>query len=154
LCQGLELSLEAGLRAGFPTRLAATYLRAIYDQAFTGVAEGNRLPGVPKTSWYGELAWKDAGGCFGAALETVANGKVRPDDANAAIPAPGYTIVNARVQASQHLHGWHLREYARVNNLFGRTYIGSVILGDSNRRYYEPAPQRNWVLGTSAKYEF
>jgi iron complex outermembrane receptor protein len=158
LRQGLELSLDADLHAGFSARLAATYLRAIYDQAFTGVAEGNRLPGVPKTSLYGELTWKDAGERFGAALETVANGKVYADDANAAAPAPGYAILNARVQARQQLdgqlRGWRLREYARLNNLFDRTYIGSVIVGDSNRRYYEPAPGRNWVLGISAQYQF
>jgi iron complex outermembrane receptor protein len=41
-----------------------------------------------------------------------------------------------------------------VNNLFDRNYIGSVIVGDSNRRYYEPAPGRNWVLGVSAQYQF
>ncbi|WP_323145106.1 TonB-dependent receptor family protein [Massilia phyllosphaerae] len=158
LRQGLELSLDANLRAGFSARVAASVLRAIYDQAFTGVAEGNRLPGVPRTSVYGELAWKDPGERFGAALETVANGKVYADDANSAIPAPGYAIFNARVQASQQLdgpmRGWRLREYARVNNLFDRTYIGSVIVGDSNRRYYEPAPGRNWMLGASAQYQF
>ncbi|MFC5547789.1 TonB-dependent receptor family protein [Massilia aerilata] len=154
LRQGLELSLDAELRAGFSARVAATLLRAIYDQAFTGVAEGNRLPGVPRTSLFGELAWKDAGDRYGAALETVANGKVYAEDANAAQPAPGYALVNARVQANQQLQGWRLREYARVNNLLDRTYIGSVIVGDSNKRYYEPAPGRNWVLGLSAQYQF
>jgi iron complex outermembrane receptor protein len=158
LRQGMELSLEADLRAGFSARLAATYLRAVYDQAFTGVAEGNRLPGVPATSLFGELAWQDPAERFGAALETIANGKVYPDDANAAAPAPGYGIVNARVQAGQRLigqlRGWRLREYARVNNVFDRTYVGSVIVGDSNKRYYEPAPGRNWVLGVSAQYQF
>jgi iron complex outermembrane receptor protein len=154
LRQGLELSLDADLRAGFSARLSASYLRAIYDEAFTGVPEGSRLPGVPKTSLYGELAWKAADGRFGAALETVANGKVYPDDANAATPAPGYGLINARVQAAQQLDCWRLREYARVNNLFDRSYIGSVIVGDSNRRYYEPAPGRNWVLGLSAQYQF
>jgi iron complex outermembrane receptor protein len=158
LRQGLELSLDADLKAGFSARLSATVLRAIYDEAFTGVADGNRLPAVPKTSLFGELAWKDASGRFGAALETVANGKIYADDANAAQPAPGYAIFNARVQASQQLEGrlsgLRLREYARANNLFDRTYIGSVIVGDTNRRYYEPAPGRNWVLGVSAQYQF
>jgi iron complex outermembrane recepter protein len=154
LRQGLELSLDADLRAGFSAKLAASVLRAIYDEAFTGVAEGNRLPGVPRTSLFGELAWKDDGGRFGAALETVAVGKVYPDDANAAIPAPGYMVFNARVQAQQQLGPWRLKQYARVNNVFDRTYIGSVIVGDSNRRYYEPAPGRNWMLGASAQYQF
>jgi len=154
LRQGLELSLDADLRAGFSTRIAASYLRAIYDEAFTGVAEGNRLPGVPKTSLFGELAWQDSDGRLKAALETIASGKVYPDDANAATPAPGYTIFNARVQALQQLGPWRLKEYARINNLLDRTYVGSVIVGDANRRYYEPAPGRNWVLGLSAQYQF
>lgn len=154
LRQGLELSLDADLAAGFTARVAATLLRAIYDEAFTGVAQGNRLPGVPGTSLFGELAWKAADGRIQAGLETIANGKVYPDDANAAIPAPGYAIVNARVQANQQLGAWRVREYARVNNMFDRTYVGSVIVGDSNKRYYEPAPGRNWMLGASVQYQF
>jgi iron complex outermembrane receptor protein len=154
LRQGLELSADADLHAGFSARVAATLLRAIYDEAFTGVAEGNRLPGVPRTSLFGELAWKDADGRLQAALETVASGEIHPDDANAAAPAPGYAIVNARVQANQALGVWRVREYARVNNVFDRTYVGSVIVGDSNKRYYEPAPGRNWVLGASVQYQF
>jgi iron complex outermembrane receptor protein len=109
---------------------------------------------VPKTTLYGELAWKEADGRLGAALETIANGKVYPDDANQATPAPGYMIFNARVQASQQVAGWRIREYARLNNLFDRTYAGSVIVGDSNKRYYEPAPGRNWLLGASVQYQF
>ena len=67
-------------------------------------------------------------------------------------------VAEARVQAMQQpdgvLKGWRLREYVRVNNLFDRNYIGSVIVGDTNRRYYEPAPGRNWMLGVSAAYQF
>jgi iron complex outermembrane receptor protein len=154
LRQGLELSLDAELAAGFSSRVALTALRAIYDTPFGAVPEGSRLPGVPKTSVYGELTWKADSGRIKAALETIANGKVYADDANQATPAPGYAIFNARVQANQQLGGWRLKEYARLNNLFDRAYIGSVIVGDTNKRYYEPAPGRNWVLGASAQYQF
>jgi len=154
LRQGGELSLDADLPAGFSARVAATLLRAVYDEAFTGVADGNRLPGVPRTSLFAELAWKEADGRLQAGLETIASGNVYPDDANAATPAPGYAIVNARVQANQRLGAWRVREYARVNNVFDRTYVGSVIVGDSNKRYYEPAPGRNWTLGASVQYQF
>jgi iron complex outermembrane receptor protein len=154
LRQGLELSLDAELPGGLSSRVAFTALRAIYDQGFGTVPEGSRLPGVPKTSLYGELAWKDSGGALEAALEAIANGKVYPDDANQATPAPGYMVFNARVQASQQARGWRIREYARLNNLFDRRYVGSVIVGDSNKRYYEPAPGRNWVLGASVQYQF
>ena len=36
---------------------------------------------------------------------------------------------------------------ARLENLSGRPYVGSVIVGDANRRYYEAAPGRNWLAG-------
>ena len=154
LRQGAEVSLDTELGAGWNARLALSALHAIYDEGFGAVPEGSRLPGIPKTSFYGEFGWKDVAGRFGAALETIANSRVYADDANSATPAPGYGIVNARVQASQQLGGWKLKQFARLNNLFDRDYVGSVIVGESNRRYYEAAPGRNWILGMSAQYQF
>jgi iron complex outermembrane receptor protein len=154
LRQGLELSVDADWTGGWRGRLALTTLRAVYDQAFGNVPKGSRLPGVPNASLYGELGWQAASGRFGAALETIANGRVYADDRNADIPAPGYALANARVQATQQLGGWRLKQFVRLNNLFDRNYIGSVIVGDSNKRYYEAAPGRNWLLGASAEYRF
>jgi iron complex outermembrane receptor protein len=129
-------------------------LRAVYDQGFGNVRSGSRLPGVPDASLYGELAWKDASGRVGAGLETFASGKAYPDDANAARPAPGYAVFNGHVQARQEYGRWHVKEFVRLNNLFDRTYVGSLIVGDSNQRYYESAPGRNWIMGVSAQYRF
>jgi iron complex outermembrane receptor protein len=154
LRQGGELSLDADWRRNWYGRLALSVLRAVYDEGFGTVLAGSRLPGVPNASLYGELGWKDAGDRYGAALETIANTKLYPDDANQANPAPGYAIANLRVQAQQRLGSWRVKEYARVNNLLDRGYIGSVIVGDSNRRYYEAAPGRNWVIGASMQYRF
>jgi iron complex outermembrane receptor protein len=154
LRRGAEVSLDSTLGAGFSTRIALTVLRATYETGFGSIPAGSRLPGVPRASLFGELAWKDAGGRFGAALETVANGKVYAEDANTEQPAPGYAVVNARVQARQAVAGWRFRQFLRLNNLFDRSYVGSVIVGDANRRYYEAAPGRQWMLGVSAQYTF
>jgi iron complex outermembrane recepter protein len=154
LRQGMELSLDTDLDKGWNTRLAATVLRAIYDEGFAGVARASRLPGVPRTTLYADLGWKDANDRVGGALEAVASGKVHPDDANAADPAPGYAVLNARMQAKQQFGPWRLKQFVRLNNFLDRKYVGSVIVGDSNRRYYEPAPGRNWALGFSAQYQF
>jgi len=154
LRQGGELSVDAELGAGWNARLAMSMLHAIYDEGFGAVPKGSRLPGVPKSSFYGELGWKEAAGRYGAALETVANSRVYAEDTNTAQTAPGYAVVNARIQASQQFGGWRLRQFARLNNLFDRDYVGSVIVGDANRRYYEAAPGRNWLLGVSAQYQF
>ena len=154
LRQGGELSVDADLGAGWNARLALTVLRAIYDEGFGTVLEGSRLPGVPKTSVYGEFGWKEAAGRYGAAVEAIGNGRVYAEDTNTAQPAPGYAIFNARAQASQAWGGWKIKEFVRLNNLFDKQYVGSVIVGDANRRFYEGAPGRNWVAGVSAQYQF
>lgn len=154
LRRGVELSFDTRFGPGLNARVAASALRAVYEDGFGTIPAGNRLPGVPRASLYGELGWTAADGKLNAALETIATGKVNPDDANAARPAPGYGIVNARVQARQEMGEWRFKQFARLNNLFDRDYVGSVIVGDSNRRFYEPAPGRNWVLGVSAQYQF
>ncbi|WP_317203305.1 TonB-dependent receptor [Janthinobacterium sp.] len=154
LRQGVELSLDSNWRYGLSARLALTGLRAVYQQGFGNVAAGSRLPGVPNANLYAELAWKESAGRYGAALETLASGKVYAEDANAEIPAPGYTVLNARVNAQQQLGGWRFQQFLRVNNLLDRTYVGSLIVGDSNKRFYEGAPGRNWQMGASARYTF
>jgi iron complex outermembrane receptor protein len=154
LRQGLELSLDSSWRHGLSTRLALTTLRAIYEHGYGNVLEGSRLPGVPNANLYGELAWKDSADRYGAALEAVATSKIYVEDSNADHPATGYGILNARINASQQWHGWRFKEFARFNNLLDKNYVGSVIVGDANKRYYEAAPQRNWLLGASALYQF
>jgi len=154
LRQGGELSVDAELGAGWNARIAMSMLHAIYNEGFGAVPKGSRLPGVPKSSFYGELGWTEAAGRYGVALETVANSRVYAENTNTAQTAPGYAVVNARVQASQQFGGWRLRQFARLNNLFDRDYVGSVIVGDANRRYYEAAPGSNWLLGVSAQYQF
>jgi iron complex outermembrane recepter protein len=154
LRQGAELSLDTTFGAGLSGRVALTALRAVYDQAFGSVLAGSRLPGVPNANMFAELAWKDTSDHFGAALETVASSKVYAEDANTEIPAPGYAAVNARFNARQESGPWRFKQFVRVNNLLDRKYVGSLIVGDANKRYYEAAPGRNWMLGASVAYTF
>jgi iron complex outermembrane receptor protein len=154
LRQGAELSLDTTLGGGVSGRLALTALRAVYDQGFGSVLAGSRLPGVPNANMFAELAWKDASDHFGAAFETLASSKVYAEDANSEIPAPGYAVVNARFNAKQKLGAWRFKEFVRLNNLMDRKYVGSLIIGDANKRFYEAVPGRNWMLGASAQYAF
>ncbi|MGB9992954.1 TonB-dependent receptor family protein [Massilia sp. SM-13] len=154
LRQGVEVSADSDLGGGFSARLALTALRAVYDQAFGAVQEGSRLPGVPRGTAFGELAWKEQNGRFGAALEAVANTRVYVEDSNSEKAAPGYGVLNLRANASQRSRGWFFREFIRLNNLLDKTYVGSVIVGDSSKRYYEAAPGRTWQAGITAQYSF
>jgi len=40
-----------------------------------------------------------------------------------------------------------LRVFLRIDNLLDRNTIGSVIVNESNGRYFEPAPPRTWLAG-------
>jgi iron complex outermembrane receptor protein len=154
LRRGAEVSVDATFGEGWSARLALTALRATYETGFGAVGAGSRLPGVPSANLYSELAWKDKADRFGAAVEAIASSKAYAEDTNSETAAPGYGTVNARVQAKQAFGGWKLKQFVRLNNLFDRSYVGSLIVGDASKRYYEAAPGRQWMAGVSAEYTF
>ena len=62
---------------------------------------------------------------------------------------------SARTSAMRRGSGtWDLTGFARVDNLFGRRYAGSVIVNEGNARFFEPAPGRTWIAGLSATIGF
>jgi iron complex outermembrane receptor protein len=67
---------------------------------------------------------------------------------------PAYAVFNVRAGFEQKVGTWTLREFARVNNLADRNYVGSVIVGDTNGRFFEPAARRNYLIGASANVRF
>jgi iron complex outermembrane receptor protein len=157
--KGLELAWQDRLPFGFELVLAATVLDARFAQPFTAgtppvaVPAGNRLPGVPGTSLYGELLWRHAPSGFHAGVEARANGKVYVNDANSEAAA-AYTVWNLRAGFEQRGRNWQLAEFVRVDNALDRRYAGSVIVAEANGRYYEPAPGRNWQAGVQASWRF
>ena len=42
----------------------------------------------------------------------------------------------------------------RIDNITDRQYVGSVIIADSNNRFFEPSPGRNYLLGLNAQLSF
>ena len=161
LRQGIELAVDTELSHNWRGRLSVTRLRAIYDVTFvtgTGpsartVEDGKRLPGIPALSAYGELEWTPVGG-IAAAIEAVYRSKVYVEDTNTARPASSYALANLRFTAEQTSGAWSFSEMLRVDNLFDRAHVASVIVGDSNGRFYEPGPERSWYARARASYRF
>ena len=52
------------------------------------------------------------------------------------------------------LGAFELSGFGRVDNLFDKGYIGSVIVGEGNSRFFEPAPGRTWSVGASIAARF
>ena len=158
--RGAEAEWDAPLPNGFNAYASYTYLSAEFaSDATTGVPPqpipaGSRLPGVPQASAFAELAWaKPEWYGINAAVEGQYAGKIYVNDRNTDA-APSYAIANVRLGFEQTTRAWTLREFVRVNNLFDRNYSGSVIVGDTNGRFFEPSPGRNYLAGVSANVRF
>ncbi len=154
---GAELSVDSQFSNNISTYFSYSLLNAKFDSDFTGasglVASGNKIPGTYKTQLYGEIAWKYAPFGFSTALEGRHNSKVYVNDINGDT-APSYTIFNLRAGFEQNLANWNFSEFLRVENMFDKEYIGSVRINDANLRFFEPAADRNYLLGLSANYKF
>lgn len=163
--QGLELALDSRWANNVSSRIAYTLLDARYDDKFTfttappspvtkTVNAGNHLPGVAAQSLFGEVVWKHPASGFHAAVEGMVRDKVYVEDTNTQKAAPAYAIANLRVGVERQYGGLNLKTFLRLDNVFDHQYVGSVIVGDSNGRYYESAPGRTWLAGVSARYSF
>ncbi|WP_447096035.1 TonB-dependent receptor family protein [Pseudomonas sp. CF10PS3] len=158
LRRGFELGLESQLAEHWTTSLAYTRLQATYDSDFvsgtsTAVDKGNYLPGVPQTTLFAELNWKPRD-WVSTAIEGMYRSKVYVEDTNSQHAAPGYSVFNWRARFEQKVEHWTFHQTLRLDNLLDRQYVGSVIVGDSNGRYYEAGPGRSWYAGAGAEYQF
>lgn len=157
LRRGFELSVQRQFNAQWQANLAYTLLDATYDEAFsqgtTSIDKGNHLPGVPQASLFGELIWKPRDG-ISMGLEGQYRSKVYVEDSNDQHVAPSYAVFNWRTRFEQHYGPWTFHQLLRLDNLLDRQYVGSVIVGDSNGRYYEAAPGRSWYAGAGLQYQF
>lgn len=157
LRRGFELGVESQFNEQWSAALAYTYLAATYDSRFAAgsntVDKGNDLPGVPRTTLFGELAWKPVDG-ISTALEGLYRSKVYVEDTNVEKAAPSYAVFNWRTRFEQDLGSWKTHQTLRLDNLLDRQYVGSVIVGDGNGRFYEAAPGRSWYAGAGVEYQF
>ncbi len=152
--RGFEASLQSDLSEQWQTTLVYTRTDARYaDDISQTIESGNRLPGVPLDNLYGELVWKPVSS-ISMGVEGQYRSKVYVDDSNNAKAAPAYAVFNWRTRFEQHVGPWTFHQLLRLDNLFDRQYVGSVIVGDGNGRYYEAAPGRSWYAGAGLEYQF
>lgn len=162
--RGLELTAEQPLAKDWRVVMSATLLDAIYSSAFktctatpcatptTQIAAGRRIPGIARSTLYGELAWEPPQG-WRLALETRRISSIAVNDLNTDTAA-GYTIANVRAGYVTQWNNWRVHAFARGDNLSDRRYAGSVIVNEGNGRFFEPAQGRNVLIGASANMAF
>ena len=156
---GFELAWNGRFDYGLEAAVAYTWLDATFTEPFTTVIStpsvpatvraGNRLPGVPPQTAYGELSGATLRRDSTPGVEARHNGKVYVNDPNTE-SAGSYTVWSLRAGFEQRGRNWRISEFVRVDNVSDRDYIGSVIVSEANNRFYEPAPGRNYLVGVQA----
>ena len=61
--------------------------------------------------------------------------------------ADSYTVFGASLGYTLLASHCDIRTFVSIDNLLDRRYAGSVIVNDSNGRYFEPAPGRTLLVG-------
>ena len=155
---GWELSASGPLASRWHYAVALTRLDARYRSTFatcrappctqpdTIIPSGNRLPATADTGW-AELRWTPRP-AFDVFVQADARGRLYADDANTAW-APGFTTIALGVERRWHVGGRVMTAFVRVDNVFDRSTIGTVIVNDANGRYFEPSPGRGGWIGLS-----
>lgn len=146
--RGLEVSLEGELDARWRYALAGTVLDARDEDS------GWRLAGTALRTGWAELRWSpyaDAGeepqaDTLELFIAASGNSRIAADDANTAW-APGHASVDVGIERRWRVRGQPLKAWLRIDNVFDRGIIGSVIVNEGNGRYFEPAPGRTLQLG-------
>ena len=158
LRQGVELSWNKKLWRDLTAQASYSFIDATFDADISNtdpakvVAKGNYIPGVAKNQAFAALAWQPETG-FNAGLDVRYIDKLYVDDINSDA-APSYTLTSANVGYVWKNADWKVRTFARVDNLFDEEYVGSVIVNDSNGRFFEPADGLNWSAGLSLTKAF
>ncbi|KFC10564.1 putative TonB-dependent receptor [Trabulsiella guamensis ATCC 49490] len=152
--QGAELSLDQQFAENWRMTAAWTWLDATYrtDVCGDGSCNGNRIPGIARNMGFASLGYiPETGWYAGADIRYM--GDIMANDANTA-KAPSWTVVGLNTGYKFDFGKWKMDLFGRVDNLFDRQYVGSVIVNESNGRYYEPSPGRNFSMGLSLAYSF
>lgn len=158
LRQGLELAWNKKLWKDLEISSSYGYLDAKFDAAIPAIGtvkaveKGNAIPGIAKNQASLGLAWKPEQG-FYAGADAQYMDKVYVDDVNSDT-APSYTVASIYTGYAWKYADWGVNGFARIDNLFDKNYAGSVIVNDSNSRFFEPADGRNWSAGIKVSKQF
>lgn len=152
--QGAELSWDQRFAGNWRVNASWTWLDATYrsNVCKSGDCNGNRMPGIARNMGFASLGYVPDEGWY-AGTDARYMGDIMADDHNTA-KAPSYTVVGLNTGYKFNYSNLTVDVFGRVDNLFDKEYVGSVIVNESNGRYYEPAPGRNYGVGVNLAWRF
>lgn len=152
--QGMELGLDQQFGESLRLKAAWTWLDATYRTNVCDDAScnGNRIPGIARNMGYASFGYQPEQGWYaGSDIRYMSD--IMANDENTA-KAPSWTVVGLTTGYKWSYGRMDMDLFGRIDNLFDREYVGSVIVNESNGRYYEPAPGRNYGIGLNLAWRF
>lgn len=152
--QGMELGLDQQFGESWRLKAAWTWLDATYRTNVCDDAScnGNRIPGIARNMGYASFGYQSEQGWYaGSDIRYMSD--IMANDENTA-KAPSWTVVGLTTGYKWSYGRMDMDLFGRIDNLFDREYVGSVIVNESNGRYYEPAPGRNYGIGLNLAWRF
>ncbi|HBV2710027.1 TPA: TonB-dependent receptor [Klebsiella pneumoniae] len=152
--QGMELGLDQQFGESWRLKAAWTWLDATYRTNVCDDAScnGNRIPGIARNMGYASFGYQPEQGWYaGSDIRYMSD--IMANDENTA-KAPSWTVVGLTTGYKWSYGRMDMDLFGRIDNLFDREYVGSVIVNESNGRYYEPAPGRNYGIGLNLDWRF
>lgn len=152
--QGMELGLDQQFGESWRLKAAWTWLDATYRTNVCDDAScnGNRIPGISRNMGYASFGYQPEQGWYaGSDIRYMSD--IMANDENTA-KAPSWTVVGLTTGYKWSYGRMDMDLFGRIDNLFDREYVGSVIVNESNGRYYEPAPGRNYGIGLNLAWRF
>ncbi|APP18979.1 TPA: TonB-dependent receptor PqqU [Klebsiella pneumoniae] len=152
--QGMELGLDQQFGESWRLKAAWTWLEATYRTNVCDDAScnGNRIPGIARNMGYASFGYQPEQGWYaGSDIRYMSD--IMANDENTA-KAPSWTVVGLTTGYKWSYGRMDMDLFGRIDNLFDREYVGSVIVNESNGRYYEPAPGRNYGIGLNLAWRF
>lgn len=152
--QGMELGLDQQFGESWRLKAAWSWLDATYRTNVCDDAScnGNRIPGIARNMGYASFGYQPEQGWYaGSDIRYMSD--IMANDENTA-KAPSWTVVGLTTGYKWSYGRMDMDLFGRIDNLFDREYVGSVIVNESNGRYYEPAPGRNYGIGLNLAWRF
>ena len=174
---GIEVSVRNQHTPHVRSLMSVSTLNATYGQAFTStsvsngiatttyVAAGNSLPAIPKRQLFGSWQWSEKGFApagqkpalgLEASVDLISRSSMWANDANTATAAnyglaAGFVQINARIRQRYQIGAARVEAFLGIDNLTDKASIGSVIINQSSKQYFEPGLPRNWLLGVQSQ---
>ncbi|MFN0186133.1 MAG: TonB-dependent receptor family protein [Aquabacterium sp.] len=155
---GAEASMAWQALPTLRLQASASVLRARYQDRFLTctalpcnapsvvVAAGNRIAGTQRGTAWAEAAWRPGLLPGEVAVEWRAQARTLANDTNTEA-APGHAVWNLRWGHRLPLGAGQALEWlARVDNAGDKVHAATVIVNDTNSRFYEPGAPRSVLL--------